>query len=52
MAQKRFLITNFAYGIGTYLRTTEIALALNSELKKHGKDMTEESLKEWNLMIL
>ena len=38
MAQERFLITNFAYGIGTYLRTTEIALALNSELKKHGKE--------------
>src|SRR3990167_8523270 len=38
MAQKRFLITNFAYGIGPYLRTTEIALSLNRELRQRGRE--------------
>ncbi|MDP3661711.1 MAG: hypothetical protein Q8R17_02590 [bacterium] len=38
MAQKRFLITNFAYGIGPYLRTTELALALNRAREKARKE--------------
>lgn len=31
------LVTNFAYGTGPYLRTTELALAVNRELEKRGK---------------
>lgn len=38
MRRKKFLITNFAYGIGPYLRTTELALALNRERLKLGKE--------------
>lgn len=34
----KFLVTNFAYGTGPYLRTTELALALNHELEKRGKE--------------
>lgn len=34
---EKFLITNFAYGNGPYLRTTELALAFNNELEKIGK---------------
>ncbi len=33
-----FLVTNFAYGTGPYLRTTELALALNDELERRGED--------------
>lgn len=35
---KRFIVTNFAYGTGPYLRTTELALAFNDELEKRGKE--------------
>lgn len=38
MKKKKFIITNFAYGIGPYLRTTELALAVNRELRKTGKE--------------
>lgn len=38
MHHKQFLVTNFAYGIGPYLRTTELALALNREQLKLGKE--------------
>ena len=38
MKNKKFLVTNFAYGIGPYLRTTELALALNRALHKRGKE--------------
>ena len=34
---KKYLVTNFAYGIGPYLRTTELAIAFNDELEKYGK---------------
>src|SRR6187399_1396230 len=30
------LVTNFAYGTGPYLRTTELALAFNDELEARG----------------
>ena len=29
----KFIVTNFAYGTGPYLRTTELALAINEELE-------------------
>ena len=32
----RYIITNFAYGTGPYLRTTELAIALNRELESAG----------------
>lgn len=32
----KYLVTNFAYGTGPYLRTTELALAVNAELEKRG----------------
>lgn len=35
---KQFIVTNFAYGTGPYLRTTELALAFNDELERRGKD--------------
>lgn len=35
MAQK-LLVTNFAYGTGPYLRTTELAVAFNDELEGRG----------------
>ena len=35
---KRFIVTNFAYGTGPYLRTTELALAFNDELERRGKE--------------
>ena len=35
---KKYLVTNFAYGTGPYLRTTELALAFNDELEKHGME--------------
>lgn len=34
----KYLITNFVYGTGPYLRTTELALSVNSELEKIGKE--------------
>lgn len=34
----KYIVTNFAYGTGPYLRTTELALAVNSELESRGKD--------------
>ncbi len=34
----RFIVTNFAYGTGPYLRTTELAIAFNDELEKRGKE--------------
>lgn len=35
---KKFIVTNFAYGTGPYLRTTELALAFNDELERRGKE--------------
>ena len=32
-----YLVTNFAYGTGPYLRTTELALAFNNELMRRGR---------------
>ncbi len=32
----KFLVTNFAYGTGPYLRTTDLAIAFNNELEKVG----------------
>jgi len=32
----QYIVTNFAYGTGPYLRTTELALAFNDELEKRG----------------
>lgn len=34
----KYIITNFAYGTGPYLRTTELAIAVNNELEKRGKE--------------
>ncbi|MEK7590519.1 MAG: hypothetical protein AAB454_02300 [Patescibacteria group bacterium] len=33
----KFIVTNFAYGTGPYLRTTELAIAFNNELERLGK---------------
>ncbi|MEK7554904.1 MAG: hypothetical protein AAB518_02900 [Patescibacteria group bacterium] len=33
----KYIVTNFAYGTGPYLRTTELAIAFNDELEKRGK---------------
>ncbi|MDP3800086.1 MAG: hypothetical protein Q8Q90_01550 [bacterium] len=33
-----FIVTNFVYGTGPYLRTTELALAVNDELAKRGRN--------------
>ena len=33
----KFIVTNFAYGTGPYLRTTELALAFDDELEKRGR---------------
>ena len=35
---RHFLVTNFAYGTGPYLRATELALALNDELEQRGEE--------------
>ncbi len=35
---ERALVTNFAYGTGPYLRTTELALAFNDELEARGHE--------------
>jgi hypothetical protein len=32
----QYLVTNFAYGTGPYLRTTELAIAFNNELERRG----------------
>ncbi len=32
----KYLVTNFAYGTGPFLRTTELALAVNREREAHG----------------
>ena len=34
----KYLVTNFAYGTGPYLRTTELALDFNKELEKRDKE--------------
>src|SRR3989344_1749536 len=34
----KYIVTNFAYGTGPYLRTTELALAFNDELEKRGEE--------------
>jgi translation initiation factor 2 beta subunit (eIF-2beta)/eIF-5 len=31
-----FIVTNFAYGTGPYMRTTDLAIAFNDELEKRG----------------
>lgn len=33
---ERIFVTNFAYGTGPYLRTTDLAIAVNNELEKAG----------------
>ncbi len=33
---RKLIVTNFAYGTGPYLRTTELAIAFNDELEKAG----------------
>ena len=35
---KQFIVTNFAYGTGPYLRTTDLAIAFNDELEKAGHE--------------
>ncbi len=37
-APEKYIITNFAYGTGSYLRTAELALAMNDELEMLGKE--------------
>lgn len=34
----RYIITNFAYGTGPYLRTTELALTINEQLGSQGRE--------------
>jgi len=34
----RYIVTNFAYGTGPFLRTTQLALAFNDELERRGKE--------------
>lgn len=34
----KYIVTNFVYGTGPYLRTTELALAINSELALKGRE--------------
>ena len=34
----KYVVTNFAYGTGPYLRTTELALSINNELQKRGRE--------------
>ncbi len=34
----KYIVTNFAYGTGPYLRTTELALVVNAELESQGRD--------------
>ena len=34
----KYIVTNFAYGTGPYLRTTELALAFNYELEQRGHE--------------
>jgi len=33
-----YIVTNFAYGTGPYLRTTDLAIAVNDELEKSGRE--------------
>ncbi|TSC63108.1 MAG: hypothetical protein G01um101448_93 [Parcubacteria group bacterium Gr01-1014_48] len=37
MTSQQLLVTNFAYGIGPFLRTTELALAFNDVLEREGR---------------
>lgn len=34
----RYIVTNFAYGTGPYLRTTELAIAVNNRFQELGKE--------------
>ncbi|MDP3770280.1 MAG: hypothetical protein U1A25_02945 [Candidatus Sungbacteria bacterium] len=34
----QYIVTNFAYGTGPYLRTTDLAIAFNDELEKAGRE--------------
>jgi len=34
----KYIVTNFVYGTGPYLRTTELALAVNAELESRGQN--------------
>jgi hypothetical protein len=34
---ERYIVANFAYGTGPYLRTTELGIAFNDELEKRGR---------------
>jgi len=38
MKRDNYIVTNFAYGTGPYLRTTELAIAVNNFLEQHGHD--------------
>lgn len=35
--KKKYIVTNFAYGTGPYLRTTDFAIAVNDELERNGQ---------------
>ncbi len=37
IAGRQFLVTNFAYGIGPFLRTTELAIVFNDTLERSGR---------------
>ena len=37
LGYKNYLVLNFAYGTGPYLRTTDLAVAFNGELEKRGQ---------------
>lgn len=34
----KYIVLNFAYGTGPYLRTTELAMAFNNEMEKRGRE--------------
>jgi len=38
MKTNELIVTNFAYGTGPYLRTTELAIAFNAELEQRGHE--------------
>lgn len=38
LMNKHYIVTNFAYGTGPYLRTTDLAIAFNDELEKAGRE--------------
>ncbi|MDP3735399.1 MAG: hypothetical protein Q8R39_03160 [bacterium] len=38
MPSRQYIVTNFAYGTGPYLHTTELAIAFNDELERRGRE--------------